>query len=87
LTVQTYDPKQLKPLVDSVLTLHKNKEVLIVGHSNTVPGLVSAFGALPVPESLTEADYDYLYRVVIDRQGKATSTSVQFGASHRGPRY
>lgn len=60
LTVQIYDPR------DTDALLHKLKEhskpVLIVGHSNTVPALVTQLSAIDMAP-LSEQDYSMLYRV------------------------
>ncbi|GAA4723267.1 histidine phosphatase family protein [Sphingomonas lutea] len=67
LTVTTYDPRNVPALVAAVNAISGN--VLVVGHSNTVPDLVAAFGGTK-PAPLTEADYGTIYVV------KAGSTDV-----------
>lgn len=63
LTVQSYDPKQIKSWLDSLKTTQDN--AVIVGHSNTTPQAVSYLTKTPV-KSLTEKDYGDVYQVIID---------------------
>ena len=53
----------VRDLVREVLGRDAVKTVVIVGHSNTVPDLVRAFGGRPVAP-LAEAHYDRIYLVV-----------------------
>ena len=58
--VTIYDPRDVPALVTAVRAVKGN--VLVVGHSNTVPDLVAAFGgAKPAP--LSESDYGAIYQV------------------------
>ena len=50
---------------------HKRGTVLVVGHSNTVPEIVSALSGEHV-EAMTEQQFDRFYRVGIGVDGKAT---------------
>lgn len=54
------------------------KNILFVGHSNTVPNLMKQLGASGVPK-LAEADYDSLFVVQIDDSGQATFMRLHFG--------
>jgi phosphohistidine phosphatase SixA len=58
--VTNYDPRDLPGLVAAVRAVRG--DLLIVGHSNTVPDLVAAFGG-GKPAPLTEQDYGTIYRV------------------------
>lgn len=72
LAVTTYDAKQ--PAADFAATLRRERAgqtVLIVGHSNTVPGIASALCGCEAT-AMTEAEYDRLTTVRIDAQGHAT---------------
>ena len=60
LAVTSYDPRNVPTLVEQVRAIKGN--VLVVGHSNTVPDLVAAFGGTK-PAPLTEADYGTIYVV------------------------
>lgn len=57
---QVYDPKDNAALAAKVANVPGS--VLVVGHSNTVPGLVAAFGgAAPAP--MDESDYGRLFAI------------------------
>ncbi|BDI59870.1 histidine phosphatase family protein [Qipengyuania nanhaisediminis] len=72
LSVTPYDARDGTGLAASLAAL--DAPALVVGHSNTVGDLVSAFGGSPVPV-LTEADYGTLYRV--DPDGSVTEIAVE----------
>ena len=60
--VTHYDPRDVPALVAAAKAVPGN--VLIVGHSNTVPDLVAAFGGAK-PKPLTETDYGTIYQVTL----------------------
>jgi phosphohistidine phosphatase SixA len=60
--VTPYDPKNVPALVAAVNAVPGS--VLVVGHSNTVPDLVAAFGGAR-PKPLTEQDYGTIYQVTV----------------------
>lgn len=51
--------------------------VLVVGHSNTVPGIVAALCGCAVAP-IGDADYDNLYRVRIDARGAASMAHSRY---------
>ena len=59
-TVQIYDPKHPKALVEKVKGL--SGAVLVVGHSNTLPELVRLFGGAPGAD-IGDNEYDRLYQL------------------------
>jgi broad specificity phosphatase PhoE len=58
---------------------HAGEAVLVVGHSNTVPGIIAALGAAP-PAPLCDAEYDNLYIVTLTAGGAATVAREHYGA-------
>ena len=72
LAVTTYDAKlPIATFVAQLRTAHAGGTVLVVGHSNTVPEIVSALSGQLV-EPMPETAFDRLYRVTIDSSGAAT---------------
>ena len=72
LAVTPYDPRAPQALVAAVAAAPG--PVLVVGHSNTVPDLVAAFGG-EKPEPLTDEDYGTLF--VVGSDGKVTTVAVR----------
>ena len=76
LDVQIYDPSKPDAMLDEV---RKPGIHLVVGHSNTAPALVEALGG-EESEEIDEMEYDRLYIVFLDENGKATSQLLRYGA-------
>lgn len=70
----TYAPD----LAREILTGSVGKNVLIVGHSNTVPDIVRALSGSVVP-AITDAEYDHIFIVVVPTSGPARLVQVRFG--------
>ena len=64
---------------DSILARHRGQTVLLVGHSNTIPALVEAFGA-PRPADICDAGYDNAFVVTVPASGPASVVHLHFGA-------
>lgn len=78
LAVTTYDAKLPAATFGAQLrAAHAEGAVLIVGHSNTVPEIVSALSGQPV-EPIPETAFDRLYRVTIDSNGVATLVQARY---------
>lgn len=75
LEVLTYDPRQADTLVDKITA--QPQPVLIVGHSNTVPQLVTQLSGIPMAE-LDEQDYSMLYQVITSDIRSVTLTRQAF---------
>jgi broad specificity phosphatase PhoE len=72
LMVRTYDAQQAPDaFIDRLRGAHDHGTVVVVGHSNTVPGIVSTLCACAVAP-IDESDYGNRYVVTIDAQGQAT---------------
>lgn len=73
MTVQQYDPRPdaLKAFSESLKM--KSGTFLIVGHSNTTPVVAGILAGKELPE-LLDHQYDHLYKVVHQSDGKAVLT-------------
>jgi 2,3-bisphosphoglycerate-dependent phosphoglycerate mutase len=82
ISVKTYDPAQIKALAKQWAENAKGKNIVIIGHSNTVLGIIEAFGgAKPLP-ALTDDDYDYLFEMTV--KGDNVDVKVRhYGEPHR----
>ncbi len=82
LNVEYYNPADFKGLAERIKTKYKNKKVLIAGHSNTVLELAEAFGVKRPLASLTDDDYDFLFKITIDDTGNSILKTRHYGKSH-----
>jgi len=83
-TIQDYAPADFSGLAARIKSECAGKSVLVVGHSNTVLKIVEALGGqAPVQELNEEKDYDYLFKVVLDPQGKAETHTTHYGKKAR----
>ena len=57
---------------------HSGGVVLVVGHSNTVPGIVAALGAA-MPDAVCDSEYDRMEIVSISSLGKASVIETRYG--------
>lgn len=74
LGVTPYNPRDVRELVERVLREHAGRSVLIVGHSNTVIGLVEAFGADAGDGG--DVGYEELFIVTAWPDGAAAATKL-----------
>lgn len=51
-------------LVSAINSEHRGKEILVAGHSNTIPGIMEALG-ISAPPVITDSDYDDLFVINI----------------------
>jgi broad specificity phosphatase PhoE len=79
LTIQIYDPKNLKAFADKVLQENKGKKVLVVGHSNTVLETIEALGGKRPITSISDNEYDYFFTVKISVEGLVEVDFERYG--------
>jgi phosphohistidine phosphatase SixA len=69
LTIQIYDPKNLKVFAEKILQDNKGKKVLAIGHSNTVLETIEALGGQRPIAIISDNEYDYFFTVKISVEG------------------
>jgi hypothetical protein len=74
LKIEIYDPKKPADLIDAIMK-SKTKRFLIVGHSNTIPGLANLLGKKEVFKNLDDSEYGAIYIVRI-KDGQVRKTEV-----------
>lgn len=80
LASRSVDPSKTDLLAKMIRESHVGQQVLVIGHSNTVPALIEALG---VKEKVTmeEGDYGDLFAVVRDIAGGVRLVRMRFGAA------
>lgn len=82
IAIQTYDPANAVEWVKSLKVNAVGKNVLIIGHSNTILELIDAFGgARPVP-TISDNEYDYLFALTI-KGNKVEVKSHRYGTKSK----
>lgn len=70
-------------VVDRMVSDNKGKIILVVGHSNTLPGLIADLGASKNVPAIDENEYDNMYIVVIPWFGKTKTIRLRYGEPYR----
>ena len=79
LPVTSYDPDDNDAVLDDILDKHKGKIILVVGHSDTIPGLIADLGASKRVPPIEDAEYDNIYLVSIPWFGKTKTIRLRYG--------
>lgn len=78
--IHIYDPRDAASLAALLAAPElEGRAVLVVGHSNTVPGIVERLAGVPV-EPIADDEYDRLYRLDAVPGGGWQITLLRFGA-------
>jgi 2,3-bisphosphoglycerate-dependent phosphoglycerate mutase len=77
--VQHYDAKNLPALIEKIKTTYAGKNVLVVGHSNTVRPTVNALGGITTMDLIPDYVYNLIYTVMIDAAGKVDVVQGTYG--------
>ena len=70
--------------VAAAVLRHRGGKILIVGHSNTIPGIIEALGGPRLP-NLCDNEYSNLFLIYIPASGKPELTRQHYGASDPAP--
>ncbi len=77
LSIQKYDAKNLKALASKITTQYQGKNVIVVGHSNTLFPLAKALGVENSDSEIPETDYS-TYIVVKLKRNKVSLSTKQY---------
>ena len=80
--LRLYEPGDARAFAREVRRRHRGATVLVVGHSNTVPELVAAFGG-PSGIEIADDEYDNLFVLTVPQFGAATTLRMTFSAEPR----
>lgn len=61
-----------------LLRRHRGQVVVLVGHSNTVPGLVAALGGGGEPPVIAEDEFDSIFVVTVNRAGATAVLRLRY---------
>ncbi len=78
--IRRYEAKDFAGLRERLLGEFRGKEVLVVGHSNTVLPIIEALGARRPVEALSDGDYDYLFKVSVPGHDGASVEIERYGS-------
>jgi broad specificity phosphatase PhoE len=79
LPINRYDPDDNEAVLDRILKEHKGKIILVVGHSDTIPGLIADLGASKKVPPIDEMEYDNIYVISIPWFGKTKTIRLRYG--------
>lgn len=82
LEIETYDAENLPATAEQMRSVGGRH--LVVGHSNTVPSMVTSLGGDP-GLAIAEGEFDRLYVVLIDQGGNTTSLPMRYGSFFVAP--
>jgi len=74
LQVQTYDARKPAELIDTIMK-SRTKRFLVVGHSNTVPGLANLIGKKELFKNLDDSEHGAIWIIRI-RDGQVRRTEI-----------
>jgi len=77
-----YDPTAIAAFAKQVLQEYAGKNVLLIGHSNTIVPALQAFGAAKPFDTLDDDDYDQLFKITVNPDKSAHLETKQYGAIH-----
>lgn len=83
--ITSYDPDDNEAVLADILERHKGEIILVVGHSDTLPGLIADLGASKNVPPIAENEYDNLYLVSIPWFGKTKTIRLRYGAPYQPP--
>ncbi len=79
LQIDSYNPEEKESFLKNILSKHAGGNVLIIGHSNTVPVLANHLSGSTQFPPLDESTYDNIFVVSVPQKGHPVITRLRFG--------
>ena len=79
LQVNPYKPGEEESFLKKILSKHAGGNVLIIGHSNTVPVLANHLSGSKQFPPLDDSTYDNIFIVSVPQKGHPVITRIRFG--------
>ena len=79
LSIRSYSPGKDREFLSGLLKKYAGETVLIVGHSNTIPGMVNILLQSEEVPDLDDSTYDNLFIVTVFPGGNAKALRLRFG--------
>jgi len=77
---QVYDAKAPAALAALIRRDYAGKTVVIVSHSNRLPGLIEALGTKPPMAEISETEFSYLFEMQLPASGRVRLNVRHYGA-------
>ena len=85
LPINSYDAADNETVLDTILSNHKGKIILVVGHGNTVPALIANLGASKNVPPIAQGEFDNIYIISIPWFGKTKTIRLRYGEPYVPP--
>lgn len=82
LPINSYDEADRESVLETILSNHKGKIILVIGHSDTLPELIANLGASKKVPPINEFEYDNIYIISIPWFGKTKTIRLRFGTAY-----
>ena len=82
LPIFEYNKNEHEQVLERILSNHKGKIILVVGHSDTLADLMAELGASKSVPKIEDTEYDNLYIVSIPWFGKTKTIRLRYGAPY-----
>ncbi len=79
LRIHNYEKDNYEQVLNEIQEKYKGKIILVVGHSDTLPGLMAELGASKKVPMIADNEYDNIYIVSIPWFGKTKTIRLRYG--------
>ena len=79
LKIHNYEKDNYEQVLNEIQDNYKGKIILVVGHSDTLPGLMAELGASKKVPVIADNEYDNIYIVSIPWFGKTKTIRLRYG--------